>query len=121
MIRRRSILTLSAIAAMMFWSAIAFAHNGIEHVMGTVTAKSDVSITVETLKHTTVTVMVDRSTTFTHTDAKASIEDLKIGERVAIDAKERADKKLQGVSVRWGARSSGTAGHADRKLVPGSH
>jgi uncharacterized protein YkvS len=115
--RRRSIRTLIAMTALMIGSAIAFAHNGIEHVMGTVTAVTETSITVDTtVKHTSVTVMVDPSTTFTNKDAKASFKDLKVGERVVINAKEGADKKLQGISVKWGASSNATASHADHKM-----
>ena len=110
--RKKSIRTLVAMAALMMASAIAFAHNGIEHVMGTVTAVTDTSITVDTVKHTAVTVMVAPSTTFSHKGAKASIKDLKVGDRVVINAKEGADKKLQGVSVKWGAASSTATTHA---------
>jgi hypothetical protein len=98
--------------ALMIGAAIAFAHNGIEHVMGAVKSASDASITVETVKHTEVTVMLDPSTTFTNKDAKASIKDLKIGERVVVNAKEGPDKKLHAVSVKWGATS-------DMKMPPG--
>jgi GH25 family lysozyme M1 (1,4-beta-N-acetylmuramidase) len=101
--RRRSIRILVAMGALMIGAAIAFAHNGIEHVMGTVKSVTNSSITVETVKHTAVTVMIDPSTTFTNKDAKASLKDLKVGERVVINAKEGADKKLQAVSVKWGA------------------
>ena len=80
--RKRSIRTLIAMAALMIGSAIAFAHNGVEHVMGTVTAVTDNSITVDTVKHKTVTVMVNPSTTFSHKDQKASLKDLKVGDRV---------------------------------------
>jgi uncharacterized protein YkvS len=114
--RRRSIRTLIAMTALMIGSAIAFAHNGIEHVMGTVTAVTETSITVDTVKHRSVTVMVDPSTTFTNKDAKASFKDLKVGERVVINAKESADKKLQGISVKWGASSNATTSHADHKM-----
>ena len=113
--RKRSIRTLIAMAALIIGSAIAFAHNGIEHVMGTITAVTDNSITVDTVKHTSVTVMLDASTTFTNKDAKASLKDVKVGDRVVINAKEGADKKLQAVSVKWGASSSATTSHADHK------
>ncbi len=112
---RRNIRTLFAMAALMMGSAIAFAHNGVEHVMGTVTAVSHTSITVDTVKHKSVTVKVDPSTTFTNKDAKASFKDLKVGDRVVINAKEIADEKLQAVSVKWGASANVTA-HADHKM-----
>ena len=90
--RKRRIQTLVALAAIAIGSAIALAHNGIEHVMGTITGVTDASITVDTTQHKSVTVMVDPSTTFSHKDAKASLKDLKPGDRVVINAKEGADK-----------------------------
>ena len=110
---KKSVHALIAMAALIVGSAIAFAHNGVEHVMGTVTAITDTSITVETAKKTKVTVMVDTSTTFSHTDMKASMKDLKVGDRVVINAKEGTDKTLLGVSVKWGASSS--------KKTPANH
>ena len=112
---KQNIRTLFAMAVLMVGPAIAFAHNGIEHVMGTVTAVTDTSITVDTVKHTAVTVMVDASTTFSHKDMKASIKEVKVGERVVINAKEGADKKLLGISVKWGAGSDATTSHAEHK------
>lgn len=118
--RRRSIGTFSAMAALMFGSAIAFAHGGVERVMGTVTAVTDTSITVDTTKHKSVTVMVDPATTFTHKNEKASLKDLKVGDRVVISAKEVAGEKLQAVSVKWGASSSMKV-PADSKKMPAGH
>lgn len=111
--RKRSVRTIIAMAAMMIGATIASAHNGIEHVMGTATAVTDSSITVATIKHTAVTVMVGPSTTFSHKNLKASIKDLKVGERVVINAKEDAHKNLQGISVKWGAGA--TAAHSAHK------
>jgi Cu/Ag efflux protein CusF len=108
--RRLQILTASA--TLLFGAAIAFAHNGVEHVMGTVAAIADTSITVTTVKHTPVTVLLEPATTYSFNDAKASLKDLKVGERVVINAKQNAGHKLVGVSVRWGANSRA---HADQK------
>ena len=112
---RRNIHPVIVVLALMLGPAIAFAHNGVEHVMGTVTAVTDTSITVDTVKHTSVTVLINPSTTFSNNDAKASLKDLKGGQRVVINAKENADKKLVGVSVKWGANSSSRADHPDHK------
>lgn len=111
--RTSSIRTLIAVTALIIGSVLAFAHNGTEHILGTVTATTNDSITVETVKHTKVTVMVDSATTYAHQDMKMALGDLKTGERVAINAKERADKKLVAVSVKWGAASA--SGHDDHK------
>jgi len=99
----------------MLGPAIAFAHNGVEHVMGTVTAVTDTSVTMETTKHTSVTVLLDPSTTFSNNDAPASRKDLKVGQRVVVNAKENADKKLVGVSVKWGANSTAHGDHMEHK------
>ena len=112
---KRSIHSVFAVFALMLGSAIAFAHNGVEHVMGTVTAVTDTSITVDTVKHTSVTVLIDPATTFSNNDAQASQKDLKVGDRVVINAKPNADKKLVGVSVRWGANSTAHGDHAEHK------
>ena len=107
--------TFLATVALTLGSAAAFAHNGVEHVMGTVTAVAETSITVDTMKHTSVTVLLDDTTTFSNNDVAASRKDLKIGQRVVINAKENADKKLVGVTVKWGAASAEHNDHADHK------
>ena len=102
-----------AVLALMLGSAAAYAHNGLEHVMGTVTALTDSSITVDTVKHTSVTVLIDPTTKFTKNNAEASLKDLKIGDRVAIEAKENSDKKLVGVTVKLGSMAH--MDHGDHK------
>src|SRR5216684_5146154 len=113
---KRSIRSVIALLALMLGPAIAFAHNGVEHVMGTVTAVTDTSVTVDTVKHTSVTVLLDPSTTFSNNDAPSSLKDLKVGQHVVINAKENADKKLVGLSVKWGANAA-----AHGKQWGGSH
>ncbi len=113
---QRRFRLLIAVIALVLGPTLVLAHNGIEHIMGTITAVTDGSITVDTVKHTSVTVMIDPSTKYSYNDAQASRKDLKVGERVVINAKENAEKKLVGVSVKWGAKSSmTTTDHADHK------
>ena len=90
--KNRRIQALTAMLALMLGSAIAYAHNGVEHVMGTVTAVTDSSITVDTVKHTSVTVLLDPSTKFTKNDSQITRRDVKVGDRVVIDAKENSDR-----------------------------
>src|SRR5215510_5289535 len=111
--KARRIHSVIATLTLILGSAIAFAHNGVEHVMGTVTAMTESSITVDTVKHTSVTVAIDPTTKFTRGDAHVSRKDLKVGDRVAIDAKESADKKLVGVTVKLGSMAS--ANHGDHE------
>ena len=96
-------------------SLLVFAHGGMEHVMGTVAAFTDHSITVETVQHKQVTVLLDPSTKFTHGDAQVSLKDLKVGDRVVIHAKPNAEKKLVGVTVKWGAGSTNPTDHMETK------
>lgn len=103
MYRRKSITSLIAVFALLLGAVHAFAHAGMEHVMGTVAAVTENSVTVETVKHTKVTVLMDPSTKFLNSNASASLQDLKVGDRVVIHAKKNADKKLMAAEVKWGA------------------
>jgi hypothetical protein len=102
------IRTIAALVLMLGPAAV-YAHNGVEHVMGTVTAVTDSSITVDTVKHTSVTVSIEPTTKFTKSGTPAARKDLKVGDRVAIDAKENSAKKLVGVTVKLGS----TGGHKE--------
>ena len=113
--QRIATAAFAAIVTLMSGTTIASAHNGVEHIMGTLSAKSDTSVTVETVKHTKVTVLLDRTTTFSWNDKSASLNDLKVGDRVVVNAKESADEKLHGLSVRWGANSTSHADHDEHK------
>ena len=83
-------------------SAIALAHGGLEHVMGTVTQVGDGSVTVKTTAGKTVTVNVDAKTTYSRASKPIQKSDIKVGDRVAIHAEEH-DKTLLGKTVEVGA------------------
>src|SRR5713226_7663023 len=100
---RRRMHSVIAVLTLILGAAIVYAHNGVEHIMGTVTALTDSSITVDTLKHTSITVLIDPTTKFSKNDAQASRKDVKVGDRVAIEAKENGAKKLVGVTVKVGS------------------
>lgn len=103
---RKSLVSALAAASLLFAVTFAaFAHAGMEHVMGTVAAMTDNAITVDTVKHTKVTVLIDPSTKFINNNLQASLKDLKVGDRVVIHAKRNPDKKLVGAEVKWGAGS----------------
>lgn len=103
---RKMLGSAMAAASLSFaLTLVAFAHAGMEHVMGTVTAVTDNSITVDTVKHTKVTVLIDASTKFIDNNSQASLSNLKVGDRVVIHAKRNPDKKLVGAEVKWGAGS----------------
>ncbi len=80
----------STILALFLLSGLALAHEGERHIMGKVTAISSNSITVETAakEPKTVTVAITAQTKFVNSGAAASANDLKVGARVVIHAKE---------------------------------
>jgi len=83
----------------------AFAHGGAEHVMGTVSKVSAQSVTVETTDKKVVEVGLNSKTTYTRNDKKVAPSDMKVGDRVMIEAKE-VNEKLAAESVKLGAAAS---------------
>jgi hypothetical protein len=88
----------------LLFTTTTFAHGGNEHVIGTVTTISENSITVQSVgkEAKTTTVSVIPSTMFMKSGAHASLKDLKVGDRVVVEAKENKDDKLEAVSVTFG-------------------
>jgi len=67
------------------------AHGGMIHVMGTVTAMTDTSVTVETTDKKTVEVQLTGTTTFMNGSKPADRKELKVGDRVVIHAAKVKD------------------------------
>jgi hypothetical protein len=70
-----------------------FAHEGFEHVMGTVAKITGKILTVKTAKGD-VDVTLDEKTAFTNNGQKGGMADLKIGLRVIVDIPEGAKVKV---------------------------
>src|SRR5882762_786088 len=66
----------------------AIAHEGMEHITGTVTSVGDNTLTVKTTKGKTVRVSVDTKTEYARGKVAAKIADLKEGDRVVVHAME---------------------------------
>jgi hypothetical protein len=96
---------VSIAALIVLFSAIAFAHGNEQHVMGTVTAIDNGSITVRTTAGNSVTIQLDPKTRFTKGGSAAAIADLKVGDRVAIHAMKDHDK-LIAHTVKFGVTST---------------
>jgi len=92
---------ISVLIAILVISAVAFAHGGEQHVLGTVTEVSEKSITVETMDKHKVTVSVVAETKFTAGTAAATLKDMKVGDRVVINARNQ-DQHLQADTVSIG-------------------
>jgi Domain of unknown function (DUF5666) len=96
---KQAILLVSIVALAV---GAALAHGTALHVMGTVTAMTDDSITVQTKAKEPVTVYTMPDTKYEKSGAAASMKDLKIGDRVVIHAAKMNDK-LMASEVSFGA------------------
>ena len=81
---------LSVLLLCLVFIPATFAHEGMQHVMGTVTQVSADSITVKTLKSGLVTVALAADTEFMKDKTAVKITDVKVGDRVVIHAKKDA-------------------------------
>jgi hypothetical protein len=99
-LRTRIISTIAALL-LSINIGVALAHEGFEHVMGTVSKVTSTAITVQTTANKTVEVATSPKTTYTRGDAKIAATDLKPGDRVVIDATE-VNNKLVAASVKAG-------------------
>ena len=79
----------------------AYAHNGMEHVMGIVASITDNSITVTTTDGKSQTVMTTADTKYTKMDAAIALKDIKVGDHVEIHATKK-DGKLIATTVQVG-------------------
>lgn len=110
--RHRS-TTIIRIAFTVFLLALAtqvFAHEGFDHVTGTIAKVTGNVVTVKTAKGN-VDVKLDGKTEITSNDRKAQVADLKIGARVVVDVPE-GSKDMVAHSIKLGvagaAKSSAT-------------
>ena len=90
------------IATMLLTTAslLARAHEGMIHVIGTVTALTEKSITVTTADKQNVGVVLTANTTYEKGTALAAWKDLKLGDRVVIHA-VKVNDVLQAHDVRF--------------------
>ena len=96
-------------------SRTASAHNGAVHVMGTVTKVSAEAVTIETIDKKLVEVGLNPKTRYTRNDKAAAANELKVGDRVMVNAKE-VDKKPVADLVKLGLAAPGSdhAGHSQK-------
>ena len=111
-----SITIRKQIALAIAFAALALAHGGFEHVMGTVSKISDSSVTVTTAAGKSVDVALDAKTTYARATQALQRTDLKVGDRVVIDAVKTGDK-LAAHSIKIGGATAAKADahhdHAD--------
>lgn len=105
-------LRMSALLSCVLLFAIAsLGHNGMEHVMGTVTKVSQNSITVQTTAKVAVDVQIVSETKFTKDNASASLKDVQVGDRVVIHAMSMQGNKLMAHTVQIGVSKKPPSSH----------
>ena len=92
---------LATFVALVLMVSIAYAHNGMEHVLGTVASVTDNSITVTTTDGKTQTVTTTADTKYSKMDTAIALKDLKVGDHVVIHATKK-DGKLLAATVQVG-------------------
>lgn len=103
-------------------SGAAYAHNGMEHVMGVVTAISDASVSVKTMNGRVQTVVLSHDTRYLKGTAAIGVKDIRLGDHVVIHA-TRKGGKLTAAEVKVGMMK-GTHGEMsgmkmnDGKMAP---
>jgi hypothetical protein len=82
----------SILFATVLLGALAFAHGNLAHVLGTVVAVTDHSVSVKIADGTVKEVAYDGETHFFKGSAAATAKDILVGSRVAIHAHQNGDK-----------------------------
>ncbi len=92
---------LATLFTLVLMVSIAYAHNGMEHVMGTVASITDSSVTVTTTDGKSQTVTTTADTKYTKMDVAIALKDIKVGDHVVIHAAKK-DGKLIAATVQVG-------------------
>ena len=82
----------SILVATLLLSALAFAHGNLAHIVGTVVAVSDHSVSVKIADGTVKEVAYDGETHFLKGTVAATAKDIVVGSRVVIHANPNGDK-----------------------------
>jgi hypothetical protein len=98
---KKFIVTLFMLVLMV---SSVYAHNGMEHVMGTVARITDNSITVTTTDGKTQTVMTTADTKYSKMDTVIALKDIKVGDHVVIHATKK-DNELVAATVKVARRN----------------
>jgi len=88
MLKRMSTLAMIAVFCL---HTLAFAHGDRPHVMGTVAAVDAQHVVVQTKEGKTLSVLLNTATQYRKGDAAATGVDLKVGDRVVVEATGEKD------------------------------
>lgn len=82
-------------------ASVAYAHNGMEHVLGTVAAVSQNSIIVTTTDGKSQTVLLTGDTKYVKGETAVTLKDIKVGDHVVIHATKK-DNQLTAATIKVG-------------------
>ena len=97
----------------LFLAGTLLAHGNATHLMGTVTALDKDKVTIQDKDGKTVVVMLEKTTKYFRTKKPVTIDELKIGTRVVIDAE--MNEKMKMYSAEEIQIGTGTAAPAAKK------
>jgi Domain of unknown function (DUF5666) len=80
---------LATLFTLVLMVSSAYAHNGMEHIMGTVASITDSSITVTTTDGKAQTVTATADTKYSKMNTAIALKDIKIGDHVVIHATKK--------------------------------
>lgn len=104
MFRQIGVTTL----AVLILSVAPHAHGGAKHILGTVTALNGNQLTLKAKDGKTVSILLNEQTKYYREKVKLAREDLKVGLRVMVEAREDKKKNVLIASeVHLGSASSG--------------
>ncbi len=83
---------LALVLAFGVFAGAAYAHNGMQHVMGTVTAITSSNITVKATDGSTQTVLLSSDTKYLKGTEVIAAKDIKVGDHVVIHATKKGDQ-----------------------------
>jgi len=86
---------LIALVVVLF-AGLAYAHEGMQHVMGTVTAITADSITVKATNGTTQTVVLNTQTKYSKGTSAIAQKEIKVGDHVAVHASKKGEQLIAG-------------------------
>ena len=101
MVQRISILS---VFVSVFFHMLVFAHGGETHILGTVTALDAQHVVVKTKEGQTLSIRVTQKTKYREGETAATGADLKVGDRVYVEAARDGDT-LTASEIRFASAS----------------
>jgi Domain of unknown function (DUF5666) len=103
--KKTSLILIQLLICTLLLSTLTFAHGDMEHIMGTVTAIDEHSLSVKTRDGATKTIEFDSETKFVKGEGAATIKDVRVGSRVVIHAHKK-ENSLHAAEVKIGTAAA---------------